>query len=73
MRKPATYGRQGFVIGKFNIILSQILQKYRSSELSNYISDRRLTESVEILENSRYTGDTAIFFIASLQILEAWI
>lgn len=64
MQKPATYGRQGFVIEKLSSILSQILQKYRSSELSNYISNYRLTESVEILENSAYT---AIFMLAYYQ------
>ncbi len=70
MQKPLTCDRQGFVIEKLNSILSQILQKSRSSELSNYISDRRLTESVEILENVGFTGDLAVFIIASLQILE---
>ncbi|MCC5611064.1 hypothetical protein LC612_31015 [Nostoc sp. CHAB 5834] len=70
MQKPLTCDRRGFVIENLNIILSQILQKSRSSELSNYISDRRLTESVEILENVGFTGDLAIFIIASLQILE---
>jgi len=70
MQKPLTCDRQGFVIEKLNSILSQILQKSRSSELSNYISDRRLTESVEILENVGFTGDLAVFLIASLQILE---
>jgi hypothetical protein len=69
MQKPLSYERQGFVI-ELNSILSQTLQKYRSSELSNYISDRRLTESVKILENVGITNDLAIFFIASLQILE---
>jgi len=69
MQKPLSYERQRFVI-ELNSILSQTLQKYRSSELSNYISDRRLTESVEILENVGFTNDLAIFFIASLQILE---
>jgi len=64
MQKPLTYDRRGFVIEKLNTILSQILQKYRSSELSNYISNRRLTESVEILENSSYT---AIFMLAYYQ------
>ncbi|QHG21064.1 hypothetical protein [Nostoc sp. ATCC 53789] len=70
MQKPLTCDRQGFAIEKLNSILSQILQKSRSSESSNYISDRRLTESVEILENVGFTGDLAIFIIASLQILE---
>lgn len=70
MQKPRSCDTRGFVIEKLNSILSQILQKYRSSELSNYISDRRLTESVEILENSTYSNDLAIFFIASLQNLE---
>ena len=69
MQKPRSCDTRGFVI-EFNSILSQILQKHRSSELSNYISDRRLTESVEILENVGFTNDLAIFFIASLQILE---
>lgn len=45
-------------------------QEYRISELSNYISDHRLTESVEILENVGFTGDLAVFLIANLQILE---
>jgi hypothetical protein len=40
MQKPLSYERQRFVI-ELNSILSQTLQKYRSSELSNYISDRR--------------------------------
>jgi hypothetical protein len=66
MQKPLSYERQGFVI-ELNSILSQTLQKYQSSELSNYISDRRLTESVEILENSGYTGDTASFMLAYCQ------
>ncbi len=66
MQKPLSYERQGFVI-ELNSILSQTLQKYQSSELSNYISDRRLTESVEILESAGFTGDLAIFFLACLQ------
>jgi hypothetical protein len=36
MQKPLSYERQGFVI-ELNSILSQTLQKYRSSGLSNYI------------------------------------
>jgi hypothetical protein len=70
MRKPLTYDRQGFAIEKLSSILTQTLpnsQESRISELSNYISDRRLTKSVEILQKAGYQYDLAIFFIANLQ------
>ncbi|MBD2560489.1 MULTISPECIES: hypothetical protein [Nostoc] len=66
MQKPLTCDRQGFVI-ELNSILSQTLQKYRNSELSNYISDRRLTKSLDILEKAGYSGNTAIFMLAYCQ------
>ncbi|MBD2527456.1 hypothetical protein [Nostoc sp. FACHB-133] len=71
MRKPLTYDRQGFAIEKLSSILTQTLpksQESRISELSNYISNRRLTESIEILEKAGYSGgNTAIFMLAYCQ------
>lgn len=70
MQKPLTYDRQGFAIEKLSSILTQTLpksQEYRISELSNYISNRRLTESIEILEKAGYSGNTAIFMLAYCQ------
>nr|MDZ8063298.1 hypothetical protein [Nostoc sp. EkiNYC01] len=55
MKKPLSCNIQGFAIEKFSSILTQTPikgQKYRISELSNYISDRRLTKSVEILSKA---------------------
>lgn len=73
MQKPLTYDRQGFAKEKLNQYSSANLpinQESRISELSNCISDQRLTESLEILEKAGYHRDTAIFILASLQSLE---
>ncbi|MBL1202466.1 MAG: hypothetical protein FWK04_26215 [Nostoc sp. GBBB01] len=68
MQKPLTYERQGFA--NDTTIVTQTLpknQESRISELSNYISDRRLTESIKILEKASYSGNTAIFMLAYCQ------
>ncbi|MHC5722767.1 MAG: hypothetical protein ACYTXY_01160 [Nostoc sp.] len=63
MKKPLSLSGRG----SFETIIQQASAKKR---LIRHIGCHSLTDCLNILENSRYTGDTAIFFIASLQILE---
>jgi hypothetical protein len=66
MQKPLTYYRQGFAI-ELSSILTQTLPK---NQLLLSISGHQLTEVIETLESTGFTGDLAIFFIANLQNLE---
>ncbi|HYX18229.1 MAG TPA: hypothetical protein VE944_28450 [Nostoc sp.] len=51
--------------------LRTILQHNSTREqLAKQIHRNSLTDSLSILENSGYTGDTAIFILANLQTLE---
>ncbi|MHC5717116.1 MAG: hypothetical protein ACYTXE_42185 [Nostoc sp.] len=67
MQKPLTYHSQGFASRKLNSILAQTLP---TNQLFLLIQSHRLTEVLEALESVGITGDLAILFIASLQILE---
>lgn len=69
MQKPLTYYRQGFVAKK--LIKSILPQALESNQLFLiYIRRCQLTNALEFLQERGYSGDTAIFFIASLQKLE---
>lgn len=67
MQKPLSLGGQGFALEHFTTILQQTSAK---KQLNNCIDSRSLTDSLNILENSGYTGDLAIFILANLQGLE---
>ena len=67
MQKPLSLAGQGFALKRFTTILQQTSDK---KQLNNCIDSRSLTDCLTILENSGYTGDTAIFILANLQTLE---
>ncbi|MHC5719529.1 MAG: hypothetical protein ACYTX0_47665 [Nostoc sp.] len=67
MQKPLTKHNKGFANEKLRVILAQTLP---INQLFLSIQLHRLTEVLETLESVGITGDLAIFFIASLQILE---
>ena len=63
MKKPLSLSRRGSfeTIVQQNSAIKQLVKQIRCHSLTNCLN---------ILENSGYTGDTAIFILASLQILE---
>lgn len=63
MKKPLSLSGQG----SFETIVQQASAR---KQLIRHIRCHSLTDCLNILENSAYSGDLAIFFIASLQILE---
>lgn len=64
MKKPLGLGGQGSfeTILQQNSVIRQLVKQIRC---------HNLTDCLIILENSGYTGNTAIFFIANIQALEA--
>ena len=68
MQKPLTYDRQGFAIKKLKSILAQILPIHQYILL---IQDKRLSEVLEAIENSGFTGDVALFLLACCQEVAA--
>lgn len=69
MQNPPTSDRRGFVTKK--LIKSILPQALKPNQLFLiYIHRRQLTNALEFLQERGYSGDTAIFFIASLQKLE---
>ena len=67
MQKPLAVVSEGFASRKLHSILTQILP---TNQLFLLLQSHQLTEVLEAIEKVGYTGDTAIFFIASLQSLE---
>jgi hypothetical protein len=63
MKKPLSLSRRG----SFETIVQQ---NSAIKKLVKQIRGHSLTNSLNILENSGYTGDTASFILASLQNLE---
>lgn len=64
MQKPLTDKRQGFATRKLKSILAQILPIHQYILL---IQDNRLSEALEAIESSGFTGDLAIFILACCQ------
>ena len=60
MKKPLSLSGQG----SFETIVQQALAR---KQLIRHIRCHSLTDCLNILENSAYTGDTAIFILAWLQ------
>lgn len=66
MKKPLSLSRRG----SFETIIQQ---NSAIKKLVKQIRGHSLTNSLNILESSGYTGDTANFILAALQSLEARI
>lgn len=64
MKKPLSLGRRG----SFETIVQQASAK---KQLIRHIGCHSLTDCLNILENSAYTGDAAIFMLAWLRGGEA--